>query len=135
MHRGNCGPGGFAFCGRMRNEQIRGQFSATLAGSALDAAPFSLTGAPTEKPDYFQQRYTLTLGGPVKIPAINKGSSRTTFFMGGVASRFVHCIDRRALGHVRVHPHLVDLGLVHEEPELIEVAVHQRIAHLEDHVI
>ena len=65
----------------MRNEQIRGQFSTTLAGSALDAAPFSLTGAPTEKPEYFQQRYTLTLGGPVKIPAINKGTSRTTFFV------------------------------------------------------
>ncbi len=75
------GPGGFAFGGRMRNEQIRGQFSATLAGSALDAAPFSLTGAPTEKPEYFQQRYTLTLGGPVKIPAVNKGTSRTTFFV------------------------------------------------------
>jgi hypothetical protein len=75
------GPGGFAFGGRMRNEQIRGQVSASLAGSPLDAAPFSLTGAPTEKPDYFQQRYTLTLGGPVKIPAINKGTSRTTFFV------------------------------------------------------
>jgi hypothetical protein len=75
------GPGGFAFGGRMRTEQIRGQFSATLAGSALDAAPYSLTGAPTQKPDYFQQRYTLTLGGPLKIPALNKGTSRTTFFV------------------------------------------------------
>jgi hypothetical protein len=73
------GPGGFG--GRMRNEQIRGQFSVTLAGSALDAAPFSVTGAPTEKPDYFQQRYTLSFGGPLMIPALNKGTSRTTFFV------------------------------------------------------
>ena len=33
------GPGGFAFGGRMRNEQIRGQLSTTIADSALDAAP------------------------------------------------------------------------------------------------
>ena len=75
------GPGGFAFGGRMRNEQIRGQLSTTIADSALDAAPYSLTGAPTDKPSYFQQRYTMTLGGPLKFPGLYKGDGRTTFFL------------------------------------------------------
>src|SRR4029077_7630054 len=52
------GPGGFAFGGRMRNEQIRGLLSMTFAGSPFDSAPYSLTGQPTDKPEYFQQRYT-----------------------------------------------------------------------------
>lgn len=47
------GPGGFAFGGRMRNEQIRGLLSMTFAGSPFDSAPYSLTGQPTDKPEYF----------------------------------------------------------------------------------
>ena len=78
---GQDGPGGFGFGGRMRNEQIRGQFSTTIADSALDAASYSLTGEPTDKPHYFQQRYTLSLGGPLKIPAVNTDNRRATFFV------------------------------------------------------
>ena len=73
------GPGGFAFGGRMRNEQIRGLLSMTFAGSPFDSAPYSLTGQPTDKPEYFQQRYTFTLGGPLKIPGVWKGDSKTSF--------------------------------------------------------
>jgi trimeric autotransporter adhesin len=75
------GPGGFMFGGRIRNEQIRGQFSATLAGSALDAAPYSLTGEPTDKPDYFRQQYSLMIGGPLKVPGLYKGDRKTSFML------------------------------------------------------
>jgi len=75
------GRGGPGFAGRTRQEQIRGQFSDTIAGSVFDARPYSLTGQPAQKPGYFQQRYTLTLGGPLKIPGLYKGNGRTTFML------------------------------------------------------
>jgi hypothetical protein len=50
-----------------------------VSGSPLDARPFSLNGKPTEKAEYFQHRYGATLGGPVKIPGLYDGSSRTSF--------------------------------------------------------
>jgi hypothetical protein len=51
----------------------------TFAGSPFDSAPYSLTGQPTDKPEYFQQHYTFTLGGPLKIPGVWKGDSKTSF--------------------------------------------------------
>ena len=72
------GPGGFGggrggfggpFGGRGgRGNQIRGSVFQSMDSSVLDTAPFALNGQPTVKPDYFQQRFGATLGGPLVIP-------------------------------------------------------------------
>ena len=51
-----------------------------MDSSALDTAPFALNGQPTVKPDYFQQRFGATLGGPLVIPKV-VNSPRTFFFL------------------------------------------------------
>ena len=52
-----------------RGNQIRGTVFQSIDSSVLDTAPFALNGQPTMKPDYFQQRFGATLGGPLVIPA------------------------------------------------------------------
>jgi hypothetical protein len=49
--------------------------------AALNAAPFSLTGQPTTNPAYLQQRFGAAIGGPLIIPHIYNGASKTFFFM------------------------------------------------------
>jgi len=53
----------------------RGNLSYTLADSALDAAPYSLTGQPTTKPEYTQSRFSASFGGPLVIPKIIKSTT------------------------------------------------------------
>ncbi len=59
----------------------RVQVNATygFGGSALDASPYPLRGAAQTKRDYLQQNFTMTLGGPVRIPRLYNGTNRTTF--------------------------------------------------------
>jgi trimeric autotransporter adhesin len=79
------GPGGLGgrlgMAAQQMNNRPRGQFSYTLAGSPLDAAPYSLTGNPTTKPEYLQQRFAASIGGPLKIPKVFDAGPRTTFFL------------------------------------------------------
>jgi trimeric autotransporter adhesin len=49
--------------------------------AALNAAPFSLTGQPTTNPAYLQQRFGGAVGGPLIIPHIYNGASKTFFFL------------------------------------------------------
>src|SRR5213078_4822396 len=78
--RGGGPGGGFAGRGgRGNNNQIRGNVSQNFDTSALDTAPYALNGATT-KPNYLQQRFTGTLGGPLVIPKIIN-SPRTFFFV------------------------------------------------------
>src|SRR5262249_40559970 len=51
-----------------------------LAGSALDAAPYSLTGQGIGKPPYMQNRFSASLGGPLVIPKLIK-STTTNYTM------------------------------------------------------
>jgi hypothetical protein len=53
----------------------RGNVSYTLADSAFDAAPYSLTGQPVTKPQYTQNRFSASLGGPLVIPKIVKSTA------------------------------------------------------------
>jgi hypothetical protein len=46
-----------------------------LADSALDAAPYSLTGQPLAKPEYTQNRFSASIGGPLVIPKVVKTTS------------------------------------------------------------
>ena len=73
------GPGGFGRRGRGAN-QIRGSAYQSFDTSALDTGPVSLNGQPTTKPQYFQQRFGATLGGPIAIPKVFD-SARTFFFL------------------------------------------------------
>lgn len=52
-----------------------------LGDAALDAAPYSLTGAPVAKPSYVQHRFGGGLGGPLNIPKIYNGGDKTFFFL------------------------------------------------------
>src|SRR5207253_8379432 len=63
--------GGFAFGrGGFNVNRPRGNISYTLGDSAFDAAPYSLTGQPTIKPSYNQNRFSAAVGGPLKIPKL-----------------------------------------------------------------
>ena len=49
--------------------------------SSLDATPYSLTGEPSPKPGFLQQRFGAAIGGPLNIPHIYHGGSKTFFFV------------------------------------------------------
>ena len=67
--------------GRGGANRIRVQASYNLSGSPFDAAPYPLTANTGEKPTYLNQRLTLNIGGPFKIPGIYKGRTGESFFL------------------------------------------------------
>ncbi len=90
--RGGGGHGGgpmIMFGGRGRPDINRPHGSAyySLGDDVLDASPYSLTGQPTAKPGYLQQRFGAALGGPLNIPKIYKGGTKTFFFVNYNGSR------------------------------------------------
>src|SRR5439155_27218981 len=60
--------------------QIRGSIFQSFDTSALDAAPYALNGQSTPKPEYLQQRFGVTVGGPLVIGKLIN-SPRTFFFV------------------------------------------------------
>src|SRR5262245_3120695 len=70
----------------------RGNVSYTLGDSALDAAPYSLTGNPTAKPQYTANRFSATIGGPLHIPKIYS-SPNTAYTVGYTGSRTTNPYD------------------------------------------
>lgn len=66
--------------GRFNINRPHGTLFYDLGDSALDAAPYSLTGGPVAKPGYVQHRFGGGLGGPLKIPKIYNGGDKTFFF-------------------------------------------------------
>jgi hypothetical protein len=79
--RGGFGPGGPGgpFGRGGRGNQIRGNVFQSFDTSSLDTAPYALNGQAT-KPDYLQQRFGATLGGPLVIGKLIN-SPRTFFFL------------------------------------------------------
>src|SRR5262249_42849569 len=75
------GGGGRGMFGRGRFDMNRphGMFYYSAGDSALNAAPYPIKG-PTSRPGYLQQRFGVSLGGPLNIPKIYKGGSKTFFF-------------------------------------------------------
>jgi hypothetical protein len=59
----------------------------SMGNSALDAAPFSLSGIPSAKPDYGSSRFGGAVGGPLNIPHIYNGGMKTMFFGGYTGTR------------------------------------------------
>jgi trimeric autotransporter adhesin len=81
---GRGGPGVFMLGGRRGRfnfNQPHGSIFYSLDDSAFDAKPFSLTGQPTPKPSYAQNRFGATIGGPLNIPHLYHGGTKTFYFI------------------------------------------------------
>jgi hypothetical protein len=66
--------------GRFDINRPHGSVYYSVGDSALDASPYALTDSSTEKASYMRQRFGASLGGPLNIPGIYKGGSKTFFF-------------------------------------------------------
>ena len=75
------GPGGALGGMRGGGGRLQGNGNYNLGGSMFDAAPYPLNGRVREQPDYVQQRYGASIGGPLTIPHIYNGGTRTSFFL------------------------------------------------------
>lgn len=90
---GGGGPGGR---GGFRNFNINkphGAIFYTFGGSPLDARPYALSGVPAEKASYDQNRFGITLGGPLNIPHVYHGGTKTFLFGSYVGSRATNPFD------------------------------------------
>ena len=74
------GAGGFGRRGFDSNRP-HGSLYYGVGDSALNASPFALTGQPTEKPAYLQNSFGGSVGGPLNIPHIYQGGSKTFYFV------------------------------------------------------
>lgn len=72
--------------GRFNVNQPHGMLSYNLGAAALDARPYSLTGQQAAKPDYMQHRIMATIGGPLNIPKIYQGGTKTFYFVNYFAN-------------------------------------------------
>lgn len=80
------GGGGRGFRGFNVNKP-HGSLFYNYDGSALDARPFSLSGVPQDKASYNQNRFGGTIGGPLNIPHIYHGGTKTFLFGNYTGSR------------------------------------------------
>ena len=62
-------------------------------GAALDAKPYSLNGQPENKASYNQKRFGATIGGPLNIPHVYKGGTKTFLFGNYSGSRSTNPYD------------------------------------------
>ncbi len=97
------GPGGFGGGGGGRGgmrgfnlNQPHGTLYYQLGDSALNAAPYSLTGTPSVKPSYEQNRFGALVGGPLKIPHLYDGKN-TFFFFNWTGTRNTNPFDQFAI--------------------------------------
>jgi outer membrane receptor protein involved in Fe transport len=65
----------------------------SYGGSVLDAQPYSLNGQPEAKASYNQNRFGATIGGPLNIPHIYKGGTKTFLFGSYTGSRSTNPYD------------------------------------------
>ena len=73
--------------GRYDVNRPHGSVYYSVGDAALDAAPYALTDSPAEKASYIRQRFGVSLGGPLNIPKIYNGGSKTFFFLNYNGSR------------------------------------------------
>ena len=65
-----------------------------IGDSALNAAPYSLTGQPSVKPAYLQNSFGGSIGGPLNIPHIYQGGTKTFYFVNYNGRRGDHPFDQ-----------------------------------------
>src|SRR5512142_977362 len=84
------GPGGPVMFGgrggRFNINRVHGSVFYSAGTSVLNAEPYSLSGAPTEQPDYGSNRFGFALGGPLKIPKV-MAPANTFFFLSLFGTR------------------------------------------------
>jgi hypothetical protein len=86
------GPGG-GRPGRFNINRPHGMISYTLGDSAFDAKPYSLNGLALPKPNYTQNRFSATVGGPLNIPKLFQAGKSTFFFLSYDGSRSLNPFD------------------------------------------
>ncbi len=77
---------GAQFGNRRGPSQIHGMAFMTLANSAVNARPFSITGEEVPQPAYASARFGFLLGGPLVIPKVVKDQS-TFFYLNYTGTR------------------------------------------------
>src|SRR5579863_4732684 len=90
---GGFGGGGFGRRGFDINRP-HGSLYYSVGDSALNAAPYSLSGQPTEKPAYLQNGFGGSVGGPLNIPHIYHGGSKTFYFINYNGKRSENPFDQ-----------------------------------------
>ena len=90
---GGGGFGGFGGFGRFNVNKPHGSLFYTVGDPVLDAAPYSLTGVPTNKADYMSNRFGASIGGPMNIPHIYKGGDKTFYFLNYSGGRNQNPVD------------------------------------------
>jgi trimeric autotransporter adhesin len=90
---GGFGGGGFGRRGFDSNRP-HGSIYYGVGDSALNASPFSITGQPTEKPAYLQNSFGGSVGGPLNIPHIYHGGSKTFYFVNYNGKRAENPFDQ-----------------------------------------
>ncbi len=83
------GPGGGGGRG-FRNfnvNQPHGSIFYNYGGSPLDARPYALTGVEAPKASYDQNRFGITIGGPLNIPHVYHGGTKTFLFGSYTSTR------------------------------------------------
>ena len=73
--------------------KAHGSIFYTYGGSALDAKSYSLNGQPESKASYNQNRFGVTVGGPLNIPHIYNGGTKTFIFGNYTGSRSTNPYD------------------------------------------
>src|SRR5262245_60689960 len=90
------GRGGFILAGQRGRGNLNRpniNFGYTLGDSAFDASPYALNGVAQPKPEYVQNRFNATIGGPLIIPKIYNGSQRDFFTLSYSGSRVRNPFD------------------------------------------
>jgi hypothetical protein len=94
------GGGGFVLFGggrgarnRFNINQPHGTVYYNVGDAALNAAPYALNG-PSEKPGYIQNNFGGAIGGPLNIPHIYNGGTKTFYFLNYNGSRGENPFDR-----------------------------------------
>src|SRR4029077_9825232 len=73
--------GGGGRLARQTVNRIRFSFFDRYENSALDARPYSITGAERPKVSHYDERAGGSLGGPLRIPHLYDGKDKTFFFV------------------------------------------------------
>ena len=90
---GGGGRGGFGRRGFDINRP-HGSIYYGIGDSALNATPYSLTGVPSTNPAYSQHSFGGSVGGPLNIPKIYNGGSKTFYFVNYNGRRGDHPFDQ-----------------------------------------
>lgn len=102
---GGGGPGGFGGGGPGRAMTItghrgfdinhpHGSIYYGIGDSALNAAPYALAGEPAANPAYVQNSFGGSVGGPLNIPKIYHGGTKTFFFVNYNGKRGENPVDQ-----------------------------------------